>query len=146
MKRRVVVTILFVAGVAAAGSAPAIARAIRGDARDRCALDGAAIDPLARVRVLDERSTPHGFCCVHCAERWIEKSGGKVGEILVTDETSGSEVTARAAWFVWSRAAGVTGSASRVHVFANEQDARRHAAAFAGTVLTGDERPFRGKE
>lgn len=146
MKRRVAAAVLFVAGIAVAGAAPTIGRAIRGPAGERCDLDGAAVDAAARVRVVGARNVSHAFCCVHCAERWIEKSREAVGEILVTDETTGREVSSRDAWFVWSRVAGAAASASRIHVFADEHEARRHAAAFGGTVLTGAERPFRGEE
>lgn len=142
MNRRAAATLLFVAGVAAAGAAPTIAHAIRGDRGDRCDLDGARIDLSARVRIADAISGSHEFCCVHCAERWMESSGRVPGEILVTDETSGNEVDARVAWFVWMRAPGESG----IRAFADEQEARRHAAAFGSTVLTADERPFRGKD
>jgi hypothetical protein len=142
MMRRVAATVLFVAGIAAAAAAPSVARHLRGDGSDRCDLDGSAIDPAARVRIVDEQSVSHRFCGVHCAERWIEKSGERVREILVTDEASGNEVDARGAWFVWMRAPGESG----IRAFADEREARRHAAAFGSTVLTGDERPFRGKE
>lgn len=146
MKRRTAATVFFVAGVAFAGALPGIAQGVRGRAGERCDLDGASIEASSRVRVVEADERSHAFCSTDCAERWERESGGRVARTLVTDVTTGLEIDADAAWFVWDRAGGAAGRSPRVRAFADEREARRHAAAFGGTVLEGDGRPFRGQE
>ena len=63
-------------------------------------------------------------------------------KIFVVDEASGREIDADDAWFVRSLVVAVPATADRVHVFASEAAARRHAEEFQGTLLVRDERPF----
>jgi len=141
MKRTVVA---FAAGLALVCALPFALRPLRVDGADRCALDGVVIDARYAVRVLDETSgESHRFCCPMCAETWIARDPSVRRQAFVTDESSGAEVDARDAWFVRSRVVAVPATDSRVHSFAKEAAAGRHAEEFRGTLLEGDERPLR---
>jgi hypothetical protein len=61
----------------------------------------------------------------------------------VTDETSGALISASEAWFVRSSVITNRVTRNRVHCFQSRADAERHAAAFAGEILSGNDRPFR---
>src|ERR1700730_9561252 len=65
-----------------------------------CALDGMAIDPFSRVRIVDAQGKSYAFCCIRCAELWLEARQGNSHAVYVTDETSGEEVEASRAWYV----------------------------------------------
>ncbi len=133
---------LFAAGLAAVASLPWIGRALRADGEERCAFNGVRIRAATRVRLLEAGGRSRTFCCVDCARRWLAAGGRPPREILVTDETTGSEVGSGKAWFVSSRVPAFAVCGSYVHAFAREEDARRHAAAFGGRVLEGVDRPL----
>ena len=63
-------------------------------------------------------------------------------QVLVTDETSGAEVDAAAAWFVRSLVTTTAHTRNRIHAFQAQADAERRAATAHGRVLVGSERPF----
>jgi hypothetical protein len=107
-----------------------------------CALDGAAVDPVYRVKVLDGRGQWRAFCCLRCAQIWIRDQAVPPRAVTVTDEPSGDELPAGAAEYVRSSVVTTPTTGNRVHVFRRRADADRHAAAFGGTVLAGSERPF----
>ena len=134
----------FVIALACVAALPLIARSLRADAGDRCALDSVAIDARDRVRLVDASGTNRSFCCVDCAQLWAGEPGRAPREVFVTDETSGAELPACAAWFVRSTVEACAATRCRIHVFGHESDARRHAAAFDGLVLEGEARPLRG--
>jgi hypothetical protein len=125
-----------VVGLAVAGSV------IRHRNRSGCALDGMAIDPLLRVRVVDSSQQSHDFCCIRCAQLWLEHQAQEPLGIYVTDEKSGKEIEAGQAFFVRSRVATVAATENRVHAFADRADAERHAQLHGGSLLTAAERPF----
>ena len=56
------------------------------------------------------------------------------------------EVDAASAWFVRSQVVTNPVTGNRVHAFRNPDDARRHAEAFGGVLLSGAERPFQPEE
>ncbi len=136
----------FVGGIAAVAALPLLGRAVRAGGADRCALDGVAIEAATRIRIVDPGGRALPFCCVECAQRWLAGTAGSPRGIRVTDETTRAEVPAGEAWFVASRIRAPGASASNIHVFAREADARRHAEAFGGMVLEGDRRPLRARE
>jgi hypothetical protein len=107
-----------------------------------CAYDGVAIEPLYRVRVVDDEGQDRVFCCIRCAELWLEGRRAPPRAVFVTDERSGQEVAAAAAWFVRSGVVTTPTSGNRVHTFRDRADAERHAATARGQVLDAAERPF----
>jgi hypothetical protein len=131
-----VVGLAVIAALAAAGSV------IRHRNWSGCALDGMAIDPLLRVRVVDSRQQSHDFCCIRCAQLWLDHQAQPPQAIYVTDEKTGKEIEAGRAFFVRSRVATVAATENRVHAFANRADAKRHAQLYGGSLLTDGERPF----
>lgn len=134
----------FVVGLALICALPFALRPLRVDGTERCALNGVPVDPAYAVRLLDETSgTSLHFCCPMCADVWAAKSKPTRWRAFVIDEASGREIDAADAWFVRSRVVAVPATDSRVHSFADEAAARRHAEEFRGTLLEGDERPLR---
>jgi hypothetical protein len=137
-------SLAFAVGLAAVCALPFALKPLRGDGAVHCALDGVVVNPRYAVRVLDEPTgVSRRFCCPSCAETWIARDPAVRRRAFVTDETTGDEIDARDAWFVRSRVVAVQATDSRVHSFATEAAARRHADEFRGTALEGDERPFR---
>jgi hypothetical protein len=108
----------------------------------RCALDGQRIDSCYRVRIVDDRDRDHEFCSIQCARLWLDSQKLKPRAVLVTDETTGEEIDATAAWFVRSQVVTQARAANRIHAFASYDDAQRHARAAWGRVLTGADKPF----
>jgi hypothetical protein len=110
--------------------------------KERCALDGNAIQPIFRVRIIDNLQQVHQFCCIRCAELWIGHVPDEVTAISVTDEVSGQEINATNAYFVRSSVINVPATGNRVHVFRTESDAAKHAASSQGRILRWADRPF----
>ena len=108
----------------------------------RCDLDGARIDRLFRVRILDVQNREHEFCCIHCARLWLSPQPAAPWQVLVTDETTGAEIDAARAWFVRSTVVTTAHTRNRIHVFQTEADAVKHAGTAHGKILTDSERPF----
>jgi hypothetical protein len=107
-----------------------------------CALDGAAIPAAYRVEVVDGQGRTHAFCCVRCAQLWLESAPESPRAITVTDEAGGGPLDATTAHYVRSWVLTMPATGNRIHVFATRRQAQEHAAAFAGTVLAGSEGPF----
>lgn len=84
------------------------------------------------------------LCSLRCAELWLQASGRRPDSILVVDEAAGGVIAAGDAYYVRSRVVSHPPTRDRRHVFLREEDARVHAATFAGRVLDGDQRPFAG--
>jgi hypothetical protein len=126
-----------VAALLAVAAVPLVASAWRARGDERCAEDAVRIDPRYRVEVVSSRRGTEAYCSVRCAERRLRRAAVAPREVLVTDETTGRRVPAESAWFVESAVVTDAATGNRVHVFAEEADARRHAASFHGTVLPG---------
>jgi hypothetical protein len=109
---------------------------------DHCALDGAAIVPCYRVRIEDSAGRSYNFCCVHCAQMWLEGKSSRVRMIHVTDEATGGELDAEKAVFVRSLVVTTPTTGNRIHVFLERADAEQHAEKCRGTILSGHDRPF----
>jgi hypothetical protein len=107
-----------------------------------CALDGTKINPYYRVDITDAEGRTYSFCCIRCAEMWLERQSAPVRAITVTDEHSGQPIDAGKAFFVRSLAVNMKTTGNRIHVFGNRDDAEKHAATYSGTILSGAERPF----
>ena len=137
---------LFAGGLLLVAALPVLGRSLRSGGADRCAMDGVVVAGRARVRVADADGRERIFCCVECAGRWTVARGSAARSVLVTDDVSGGTVAAGDAWFVRSRIPVAGAPGSRVHCFAAEADALRHARDFGGVVLEGPARPFHGRE
>ena len=123
---------------------PFAAHWIRGGADERCAWDGLEIDPVYRVRIVEQPGITYTFCCVQCAVRWLDRREVAPRDIFVTDEASGAEIPAREASYVRSTVSTNAITGNRVHAFRTAEDAMKHAQAAGGRRLIGAERPFAG--
>jgi hypothetical protein len=108
----------------------------------RCALDGDRIEPLYRVRVVDEAGVSQEFCCIRCAQLWLKSRRGQPVVIYVTDEASGQEIDGQGAFYVRSSVVTKATTGNRIHAFGDQEEAERHAAAARGRILNGQDRPF----
>ncbi len=131
--------LLLVVGLPIAGSL------VRRQSADRCALDGSAIDPALKVRIVDDQGESRPFCCIQCAVWWLERQTHEPKSIWVTDESSGQEINAGTAIFVRSTVVTMPTTGNRIHAFGQLTDAERHAEAARGTVLSQAEGPFRAR-
>ncbi len=131
------------AALLAIAALPLVAERLRAPV-ERCEMDGVALAPSFRVRVLGEDGEAHAFCGVTCAQAYVERRGVEPREILVM--AGGREIDADTAWFVRTVANRSNGAPDGLRVFAARDDALRHVAAYGGTVLAGADRPFGGEE
>jgi hypothetical protein len=130
-------------GVLAVAALPWLARALGGPALPRCVSDGVPLAADApRVRLEWADGTTRDFCCVSCAEGWALTARSAPADVRVTDEPSGRLIEARKAYFVASHVVAQPATRDSVHSFADEAEARRHADAYRGSLLTGSDRPF----
>jgi len=131
-----------VAGVALLLALPFVGKWARRDTEARCDLDGAALVTNYRVRVEDAAGKSHDFCCIRCAELWLERQTGPARAVRVRDERSGAEIEADAAHYVRSLVITTPTTGNRIHAFRDSADAQRHAETCRGTILLAGERPF----
>ncbi|HUY35780.1 MAG TPA: hypothetical protein VMV69_23755 [Pirellulales bacterium] len=108
----------------------------------RCDLDGAAIEPIYAVRIVDAEGGSHEFCCILCADYWLARQTTAPREVRVTDEVGGLPIDAEAAFFVRSGIVTNQATGNRVHAFQERRDAEQHADSHGGLLLEGPERPF----
>lgn len=132
-------------GLGIAAALPVVGHLIRGEADERCAWDGLGLEPIYQVRIIEETGNAYTFCCLRCAESWLEQRGRQPVRILVTDEASGTEISASQAHYVRSTVATNAVTGNRRHVFRTVEDALKHAEAAHGRRLLGAERPFANK-
>ena len=116
---------------------------LAGPPGERCARDGVALGRLLQVRIEAAAGTEHRFCSVRCAEDWLRRSGETATAIRVIDEASGREIDADRAHWVRSQILTSRESNESLHAFARAADARAHAEAYRGQVLSEEERPLR---
>ena len=134
--------IIGLAGVFLVAGLPVAGNWARRHADARCALDGAKIDPIFEVRILDAKGQSHEFCCVPCAQWWLAHQEETPVAIFVRDESTGAELNAASAYFVRSLVTTKASTGDRVHVFRDLPDAEKHAHLFRGTMLGDSENPF----
>lgn len=139
-RRRAAIGVL----VAAVGL-PLIGHWLRQARLERCALDGAAIEPVYAVRVVGGDGRSHRLCCIRCAEFWLTQEVRPTA-VYVTDEATGREVDASLAWYVSSAVVTTRMTGNRIHAFAQRQHAERHAKANHGRVLSDSRIPLQLKE
>lgn len=116
----------------------------RRDMAPHCALDGLRVSPLYRVRVVDAVGATHEFCCVRCAATWLARqpSTPSPRHTFVTDEATGTEIDAEAAYFAASPVTTNAVTGNRVHAFAARSAAEEHVRAFGGAILSGTDKPL----
>ncbi|GAB6061821.1 hypothetical protein JCM30394_05500 [Deferrisoma palaeochoriense] len=103
----------------------------------RCMRCGAASNTIGRVQFLLPDGTRQVFCSIPCALAVPLPAGARV---RVTDEATGDEVDADAAFFVESEAVSVAHNRTRIHAFARTTDASAHVRAHQGRWVPN---PFR---
>jgi len=129
-------------GLVIVASLPFVGHALRDDRETRCNWDGLEIEPIYQVRILDAAGATQRYCCLGCAESWLQRSGHQPVGIFVTDEASGAELDPSEAIFVRSTVTTNEVTGNRRHVFRHEDDALKHIDAAHGRRLLGAERPF----
>jgi hypothetical protein len=107
-----------------------------------CEVDGLRVEPLYRVRVVDEAGRSHLFCSIRCAARWVQRRPTRPAAVYVTEEAGRHEIEAAAAFFVRSSVVTDPVTGNNIHAFRSRADAEAHARAFRGRMLTGSEQPF----
>ena len=142
MNARLRLSLGLLAVIVVSATLPLAGKAFRGERPDRCHTDGVTLVEAPRVRVVMADGAPLAFCCVRCAQEWLEATGGAPSRVLVTDAISGELVDAAEAFFVRSRVYAQPATGDRVHAFADRAAAEKHADAYRGRVLDGDARPF----
>jgi hypothetical protein len=125
---------------------PLVGKWLRRTSEIRCTLDGGMLLPDYRVRVEDATGASYDFCCIRCAQLWLERQALPPRAIWVTDEPSGAEIDAATAHFVRSLVTTTPTTGNRIHAFRDLADAERHAQTCRGTILTDAERPFASNE
>lgn len=121
---------------------PFVGHWARHDDGPACAYDGSPIEPAYRVRIVDGHGRDVAFCCIRCAEHWLQSARGAVQSIHVTDERSGEEIDAATAHFVRSLVVTSRTTGNRIHAFRTRTDAEEHARTSSGYLLEDAERPF----
>ncbi|HEX3150038.1 MAG TPA: hypothetical protein VHR66_18320 [Gemmataceae bacterium] len=139
-KRAWISGLLFVTAMSALAVAGPWLRRVE---RRTCEYDAARIEPANRVRVVDCCGRDHEFCCVTCAELWLKRSGIEPQAIHVTDESSGTEISAESAIFVRSMVSTNPVIGDRIHAFRDANEAEKHSRFARGQILGEAERPFR---
>lgn len=129
--------------LAVAVALPILGNLARDDASARCALDGQTIDALYAVKVIADSDGEYQFCCIICAELWMDRAGATPRKIILVDESSGEPMDSSVAYYVdGSSVLSNAPTGDRRHVFRKLEDAQSHAAIYRGRVLSGNERPF----
>lgn len=105
----------------------------RSSGPDRCSFDGARIDPIHRVDLMEESSPSASFCSLACALAW--PAHPRRSWWRVRDEVTGRPIDATLATFVESRVVAVPARAERIHVFADPTAAMSHCVQFGGARI-----------
>jgi hypothetical protein len=129
-------------GLVAVALLPVAGHWIRGRRAGRCALDGMAVQPIWRVRVVNREGEADEFCCIRCAEVWLQRMKSRPEAIFVTDEVTGREIDSSRAYFVRSTVVTMPHTGNRVHVFHQKAESEKHAAVARGKALVNGERPL----
>ena len=101
----------------------------------RCALDGVAIVPTARVDLLEGPEIVHSFCGAECALAW-PRSDAPDGarHFQVHAEQDARPLDPRAAFFVRS-SLGARGGRPLLRAFVDAVSAAQHARSFGGALV-----------
>lgn len=99
----------------------------------RCRLDGAQIEPLRIVELMDHGAVLASFCSYGCARAWPDVPAG--ASWRVRDEVSGAPVDAEVVLFVQSRVPSVAARGERTHAFREATEAMNHCEQFGGVRI-----------
>jgi hypothetical protein len=99
----------------------------------RCRLDGAAIEPLRIVELMDHGAVLAAFCSFGCAREWPTVPASAYWRLR--DEVGGALLDAEQALFVQSRVPSVAARGERIHVFRDATEAMRHCEQFGGVRI-----------
>ena len=107
----------------------------RDGAGRRCALEGVAIAPTARVDLLEGSSIVHSFCSAECALAF-PRSGAASGALhfQVHAEQDARPLDPRAAFFVRSNLSA-SGGRPVLRAFVEAVSAAEHARSFGGALV-----------
>jgi len=110
---------------------------VRGGGPDRCSFDGAVIEPIRRVDLMEDSTPAASFCSLACARAWpaLPPSASHQAWWRVRDEVTGLAIEARRATFVTSRVVTVPARGERIHVFADPTAAMSHCVQFGGARI-----------
>ncbi len=107
----------------------------RADAGLRCALDGVAIVPTARVDLLEGSKLVHSFCSAECALAWPRSLvPSSTLHFQVHAEQDARPLDPRAACFVRSNL-NARGGRSVLRAFADAISAAEQARSFGGALV-----------
>src|SRR5262249_35426971 len=106
---------------------------VRDATAGRCRLDGAPIEPIRIVELMDRGEVLASFCSFGCARAW--PSPPRTAYWRVRDEVSGAPLDAERAFFVQSRVPSVAARGERIHVFRDATEAMTHCAQFGGARI-----------
>ena len=110
---------------------------VRGGGPDRCSFDGAVIEPIHRVDLMEETTPTASFCSIACALAWPAHPATAPHPAWwrVRDEVTGLPLDASRATFVASRIVTVPARSERIHVFADPTAAMGHCVQFGGARI-----------
>jgi len=106
---------------------------VRGARADRCSLDGAAIEPIHRVDLMEDDAARASFCSIACALAWPTLPPHAWWRLR--DEVTGRAIDAKSATFVASRVESVPARHERIHVFEDPTQAMSHCVQFGGARI-----------
>ena len=98
----------------------------------RCDYDGVNIEPLYTVYFTLRDSTEKKFCSITCASLSFSELKGRIKEVTVVDERSGTKIHAAQAVYIESEVVTVPHVKNRIHVFGSREDAIKHMDRFRG--------------
>ena len=139
MHRRWIIGLI---GLVVVAALPVAGHWIRGQRTGRCAFDGMPIEPIWRVRMLNRQGAADEFCCIRCAELWLERGNLVPAAIYVTDEVTGREIDSSLAYFVRSSVVTTPHTNNRIHVFQEKAESEKHAMSARGKVLRDIDKPL----
>jgi hypothetical protein len=125
----------FAGGLLLVATLPLLGRWARSGQGERCSWDGVSTQARYRARLVDAAGAEEALCCLCCLDARLATLRVPPRRVVVTDETTKAEVEAEAGWYVDSSVMTNPSTHCRVHVFASEDDARRHALTFHGMVV-----------
>jgi hypothetical protein len=98
----------------------------------RCDYDGVNIERIFAVYLTLQDGTEKKFCSIACASLSFSELKGRVKEVIVVDERSGTKIHAAQALYVESEVVNVPHVKNRIHVFGSREDAAKHMDRFRG--------------